>query len=68
MFRTFTYVIFLLALISCIGVPDQNEDPAKNNRATYRQDLKECNEVYPETGSGVHLKQRDGCMRLKGWK
>lgn len=68
MFRASVYAILVFALFACAGTPDQNQDPAKNNRATYRQDLKDCSEVYPETGSGVYLKQRDGCMRLKGWQ
>ena len=55
-------------LVACTSFPDQNQDPAKDNPATYRQDLKDCKDVYPEVGSGVHLKQWDGCMRLKGWK
>ena len=55
-------------LIGCAAMPDQNQDPAKNNRATFRKDLKECQEDYPEAGSGVHIRQWVGCMNLKGWR
>lgn len=68
MFNTFIYAVFALALLACTSFPDQNQDPAKNNPVTYRQDLKDCKDVYSEAGSDVHLKQWDGCMRLKGWK
>ena len=53
---------------ACISMPTENQDPSKNNRATYRKDLKDCQESYPEMGSGVHLKQWVSCMNLKGWK
>ena len=68
MFRIFIHTLSSLALLSCSGMPDQNQDPAKNNRTSYRKDMQECKEVYPESASGAYLKQWDGCMRLKGWK
>ena len=68
MFRIFIFSTSLFTLFACTSMPDQNQDPAKNNRATYYKDMKECKDVYPETGSGAHLKQWDSCMRLKGWK
>jgi outer membrane biogenesis lipoprotein LolB len=56
-------------LVACVSkFPDQNIDPAKNNVTSYRKDLKECKEDYPEDGSGVYLRQRQGCMNLKGWR
>ena len=59
--------IFLLA--GCASrFPSQNQDPTKNNQATFRKDLKECKEDYPELASGAHLRQQEGCMNLKGWK
>ena len=54
-------------LLGCSLYPDVNVDPAKNNKATFRQDALECAQAYPESGSGVHVKQRIGCMNLKGW-
>ena len=57
-----------MGLIGCAAIPDQNQDPTKNNRATFRKDLKECQEDYPEAGSGVHVRQWEGCMKLKGWR
>jgi hypothetical protein len=54
-------------LAGCSLYPDVNVDPAKNNKATFRQDAQECAQAYPEAGSGVHIKQRIGCMNLKGW-
>jgi hypothetical protein len=55
-------------LIGCGVISDQNVDPSKNNQATFRKDLRECKEDYPETGSGVHIRQWQGCMKLKGWR
>ena len=57
-----------MGFIACAAIPDQNQDPTKNNRATFRKDLKECQEDYPEAGSGVHVRQWVGCMKLKGWR
>ena len=58
----------LSALSACVSFPSENQDPAKNNQVTYRKDLKECKEDYPESGSGVHLRQWINCMKLKGWQ
>jgi len=69
MFRITLLLGVLLALTACGSpIPEQNVDPAKNNQATFRKDLKECREDYPEQGSGVHIRQWQGCMNLKGWK
>jgi hypothetical protein len=54
-------------LMGCSLYPDVNTDPAKNNKATFRQDALDCAQSYPESGSGTHVKQRIGCMNLKGW-
>ncbi len=54
-------------LIGCSLYPDENTDPAKNNKATFRQDALDCAKSYPESSSGSHVKQRIGCMNLKGW-
>ena len=63
-------MIFLvtIGLVACVSFPSENQDPAKNNKATYNKDMKECKEDYPESGSGIHLRQWMGCMQLKGWK
>ena len=53
---------------ACSAIPDKNQDPAKNNVTTFRKDWKECREDIPEQGSGVHIRQWEGCMNLKGWK
>jgi len=60
---------FALSLLGCGSIiyPDVNEDPAKNNIATFRSDAIDCAGAYPESGSGIHIKQRIGCMNLKGW-
>ena len=55
-------------LAACAGMPSENSDPIKNNKAQWRNDLSECKEDYPELGSGVHLRQWIGCMNLKGWQ
>ena len=57
-----------LLLGACVSMPSENQDPTKNNRATYRKDLRDCQEAYPELGSGVHLRQWVACMNLKGWR
>ena len=57
-----------MSMVACASLPDQNIDPAKNSRANYRKDLLECKEDYPEAGSGVHIRQWEGCMQLKGWR
>ena len=62
------WLVGLLCLCSCASIPETNQDPAKNNLATFRKDLKECKEDYPEAGSGVHIRQWEGCMNLKGWR
>jgi hypothetical protein len=58
-----------LNLLGCGSIiyPDVNEDPAKNNKAAFRRDALDCASAYPESGSGVHIRQRIGCMNLKGW-
>lgn len=57
-----------LGLAACATIPDQNLDPAKNNRASYRKNLSECKQDWPEAGSGVHIRQWESCMNLKGWR
>jgi hypothetical protein len=60
--------IALSTLLGCSLYPDVNIDPAKNNKATFQRDALDCAQAYPDSGSGVHVKQRIGCMRLKGWQ
>jgi hypothetical protein len=48
--------------------PDMNVNPAKNNIVSFKRDALDCAQAYPESGSGVHVKQRIGCMNLKGWQ
>ena len=55
------------SLVGCSLYPDVNADPAKNNKATFQRDALDCAQAYPESGSGVHVRQRIGCMNLKGW-
>ena len=59
---------FALGLVACGGFPTTHPDPAKNNPATYKMDLKDCAQAYPETADGTYLKRRITCMELKGWK
>ena len=65
----YSYLCMLIAaaLMGCVSLPTENQDPAKNNKASYNKDLKECQEDYPEAGSGVHIRQWINCMKLKGW-
>ena len=59
-----------LALLaaSCTTFPSENVDPAKNNKANFQKDLRECKEDHPESGGGLHYKRWIDCMNLKGWK
>ena len=63
-------IILLMAttLLACSSYPDVNRDPAKNNKANFQQDAIDCAQSYPESGSGVNVRQRIGCMNLKGWR
>lgn len=60
---------FTFSLLGCGSIiyPDVNKDPAKNNKATFQRDAIDCADAYPESGSGIHIRQRIGCMNLKGW-
>jgi hypothetical protein len=55
------------ALLSCTSYPSVHSDPAKNNQASFQRDAIDCAQAYPDPGSGVNIKQRIGCMNLKGW-
>lgn len=55
-------------LAACSSYPDNNIDPAKNTKATFERDAIECAQAYPEAPSGVHVRQRINCMKLKGWR
>lgn len=64
-------VFLAILIVGCSGryaIPTQNVDPAKNNRASFNKDFSECKEDWPEAGSGVHVRQWENCMNLKGWK
>lgn len=71
MTKTYIRFIFLTTLLifvsACTSFPSTNQDPAKNNKAAYNKDLRDCQEDYPEAGSGVHIRQWINCMKLKGW-
>ena len=58
----------VLLLSACVHMPTANLDPAKNNKASYNKDLKECQEDYAQTSSGSHIRQWIGCMNTKGWR
>jgi hypothetical protein len=53
--------------LSCSTYPDINKDPAKNNKATFQRDALDCAAAYPTVGVGGYIKERIGCMNLKGW-
>jgi hypothetical protein len=55
-------------ITACSTYPDENIDPAKNNKASFERDAIECAQSYPEAGSGIHVRQRISCMKLKGWR
>ena len=58
----------MVTTVGCAGFPSENPDPARNNKAAYNKDLKECKEDYPEAASGAYIRQWISCMKLKGWK
>jgi len=66
--KVLTIFLMATALFACSSYPDINSDPAKNNKATFRQDALDCAKSYPESGSGAYVKQRISCMNLKGWR
>jgi hypothetical protein len=68
LFKVLFSLIAASTLLACSLYPDVNVDPAKNNSATFKRDALDCAQAYPESGSGVHVKQRIGCMKLKGWQ
>jgi hypothetical protein len=68
MIKTLIGFLAVTVLTACSLYPDVNRDPAKNNKATFQRDAIDCAQSYPESGSGAHIKQRIGCMNLKGWK
>jgi len=55
-------------LVACGGFPTTHPDAAKNNASTYKGDLKDCAQAYPETPDGIYLRQRVACLKLKGWQ
>jgi len=57
-----------ILLASCTSFPSVNQDPEKNNQATFKKDFSECKDDYPEQSSGVSFRQWIGCMKLKGWR
>lgn len=67
LFRIHPSLLIIFILLGCSLYPDVNSDPAKNNKATFQRDAMDCAQAYPESGSGVHVKQRISCMNLKGW-
>lgn len=68
--RTSLMAIVCLALCigGCNSFPSKNQDPQKDNKATYSKDLRECKEDHPESGAGLHFKRWADCMNLKGWR
>ena len=65
-------LMLIVCLALCIGgcnsFPTENQDPQKDNKATYSKDLRECKEDHPESGAGLHFKRWADCMNLKGWR
>lgn len=67
-FKLISNVLVGILLLGCTSFPDRNMDPAKNNVMTFKRDVLDCAQAYPEADSGVHVRQRIGCMNLKGWR
>lgn len=65
---SFAILIFGLFLLGCANkTPAFNENPSKNNPISFKEDLTDCKESYPDVASGAEVKQRLACMRAKGW-
>jgi hypothetical protein len=67
-FGTYLAIAISLSLFACGGFPTAHPDAAKNNLASYKGDIKDCVQSYPETPDGIYLKHRIACMKLKGWQ
>ena len=61
------YLSFGFLLSGCATKAPVNTDPSQNNPATYKRDLADCKEAYPGSNTGIEIKERLACMRLKGW-
>ena len=66
--KSFAIGGFVLLVTACTHFPSENVDPAKNNKANFQKDLRECKEDHPESGGGLHYNRWIDCMNLKGWK
>ena len=66
--KSFAIVYLALLATACTHFPSENVDPAKNNKANFQKDLRECKEDHPESGGGLHYNRWIDCMNLKGWK
>ncbi len=68
-FYYFSFVAISSVLLACAqSFPTTHPDTVKNNPATYKVDVKDCADAYPESPDGVYLRKRIACLRLKGWK
>ena len=67
LFKILISFLMVTTLFACSSYPEVNSDPAKNNKATFQRDAIDCAKSYPESGSGVHVKERIACMNIKGW-
>jgi len=66
--KFFVYASIFILLNACTSFPSQNQDPSKNDRATFRKDLTECKEDHPESSAGLHYQRWIDCMKIKGWR
>ena len=60
-------LVFGLLLPACATKAPVNTDPSQNNPASYKRDLADCKEAYPGSNTGIEIKERLACMKLKGW-
>ena len=63
-----TIACLVLYIGGCNSFPSKNQDPQKDNKATYGKDLRECKEDHPESSAGLHYGRWVDCMNLKGWR
>jgi hypothetical protein len=67
-FLSILLIVSMLSVACAQSFPTTHPDPQKNNSITYKADMRDCAESYPESADGIYLKRRLSCMELKGWK
>ena len=54
-FKLIGMALISASLLACASYPTVNEDPAKNNQATFQKDALDCAKDYPEAGGKLFI-------------